>query len=102
MVVQMCVLWLLASSTGIIRFSEVKSFLKKQHDQSIKYNSIHTKSRIITLSGSHLIFAKKHDMEVFNAMYVGYFFAPCGYVKSDVICKLNFKPKTEYLIANYV
>ena len=57
------------SKFGIVRYSEVVSFLQKEANVVAKYESITTShNESIQLSGSHLVFARKHIDEKFNPM----------------------------------
>ena len=59
------------SSSGRVRYSEVKAFLQGQPDLTANYISITTMdNRSISLSGNHLIHARKHGSDKFNPMLV--------------------------------
>ena len=66
------------TSTGIAKFSEVTAFLKKQQDTTSLYKSIQTNLSTIRLTGKHLIYSRKPDMDKFNPMYVNYFSDTCS------------------------
>ena len=56
------------SSSGVITYSKVTAFLKKQPRVIRQYKSIATVNETLTLSGNHLIFARKTTADVFNTM----------------------------------
>ena len=57
------------SSGGIAGYGEVTAFMKNQQTVTAIYKSITTAgNRTISLSGSHLIYAKRHAADKFNPM----------------------------------
>ena len=47
------------SSSGTVKYSAVKAFLKKQPKMVAEYKSIATVNETLTLSGNHLVYARK-------------------------------------------
>ena len=59
------------SSNGSVTPSEITVFLKKQHTVTTMYRSITTTwNTTITLSGNHLIFARRNLTHKFSPMQV--------------------------------
>ena len=57
------------TSEGFIEFNEVTSFLRNQPTVTALYKSIITSAnKTISLTGNHLIYAKKHSADKFYAM----------------------------------
>ena len=57
------------SFRGKVRYSEVKAFLQKQPDLTVKYISIVTMdNRSLSLSGNHAIHARKYVSDEFQPM----------------------------------
>ena len=62
-------LFRLVSSDGRITYSEIQTFMEKEHVMSIKYKSMATSlNKTISLTGSHLIYARKNVMDKFFPM----------------------------------
>ena len=69
-------LWHLVSLSGHIVNSEIRSFMKKQPEVMTIYRSITTTlNKTISLTGSHLIYARQTTSGKFNPMWVWYCFA---------------------------
>ena len=57
------------TASGSVKYSSVKAFLKKQSDVIMNYKSIATfLNKSISLSGNHLVYARKHDSDKFHVM----------------------------------
>ena len=56
------------SSSGVLMYSKVRSFLKKQPNIMTQYKSIKTVNTTVMLSGNHLIYAKEHFAKQFDPM----------------------------------
>ena len=63
-----CCFFDIVSSAGIVTYSEVTSFLKKQPNIMTEYKSITTLNGTITLTGNHLVYARKVFADQFNPM----------------------------------
>ena len=59
---------LIVSSTGELTFSEVTTFLKKQRDIVMLYKSIVSVNETLSLTGNHLVYARKTFDHRFNPM----------------------------------
>ena len=59
---------LVVSSTGTITYSEVTGFIKKWPNQMTQYKSTATVNETITLTGNHLVYARKYFAEQFYTM----------------------------------
>ena len=57
-----------ASSTGVITYSKVRSFLKNQQNTITQYQAIETVNKTVMLTGNHLIFARKYFAKKFDLM----------------------------------
>ena len=56
-------------STGGVKYSEVRTFMKKNHNAVMKYVSITTLcNRTLTLSPDHLVYVRKGCSDDFNPM----------------------------------
>ena len=78
----------LVSSNGVIGFSEVRGFLKKQETVIYTYKSIRTSKNItITLTGNHLIYVQKSYAEKFIPLLV---IRLCYYLISSIFPILNW------------
>ena len=57
------------TSTGSVKYSDVRAFMKKDHNTITKYLSITTDcNKTLTLSPNHLVYARKGSREEFNPM----------------------------------
>ena len=67
--VKFCVISYIVSSSGVLIYSEVKTFLKTQSDVIINYNSITTSlNETLIVTGNHLIYARRCFNDKFNPM----------------------------------
>ena len=60
----------IVSSSGIVTYSEVKTFLKKQPDMILEYKSITIWNETLTLTGNHLLYARENSVDKFHPMQV--------------------------------
>ena len=58
----------IVSSNGIVTYSEVKAFLKKEQNVITQYKPIATKNKTLTLSADHLVYARKGLVDRFYPM----------------------------------
>ena len=59
----------IVTTGGRIIYSEVRTFMKKQADMILKFKSITTyPDKILTLTGNHLVYARKTYNDNFNPM----------------------------------
>ena len=49
----------IVASNGTVIYSEVKAFLKKETNVITQYKSVATMNKTLTLSGDHLVYARK-------------------------------------------
>ena len=56
------------SSTGTIFYSEVRAFLEKQPHIVNQYKSIATANAELTVTGSHLVYARKNFEDQFKPL----------------------------------
>ena len=56
------------SSTGTVKYSAITVFLKNQPKRVTEYKSIATLNETLTLSGNHLIYARKSVDDQYNPM----------------------------------
>ena len=64
-------IFVLVLSSGAVIYSEVRTFMKRQPTMITKYKSITTFwNKTLTLSGKHLIYARRSLNEKFNPMWV--------------------------------
>ena len=64
----MYMLYSVVSSTGTVTYSEVTAFLKKQPNKMTQCKSIVTVNGTLTLTGNHLVYARKSFADQFNPM----------------------------------
>ena len=68
-IVDFIYIWYLVSSEGRVAYNEVRAFLHKQPTVTKEYKSITTSlNTTISLSGNHLIFARKVFTDKFQPM----------------------------------
>ena len=61
----------LVSADGMIAFSEIQTFIEKEHAISRRYKSITTNlNTTVSLTSNHLIYARKNVMDKFHPMLV--------------------------------
>ena len=58
------------SSSGTVKYSVIKAFLKNQPKRVTEYKLIATLNETLTLSGNHLIYARKSVDDQYNPMSV--------------------------------
>ena len=63
-------MYLIVSSAGIVAYSEVRTFLKKQPSIMTRYKSIATLNGTLAVTGNHLIYARKTFAKELSPMYV--------------------------------
>ena len=56
------------SSTGIVKYTQIRAFLKKQPNIMTQYISISTENETITLTGNHLMYGRKDVSKQFYPM----------------------------------
>ena len=69
---QICILFIIlytVSSNGNVTYSKVMTFLQSDPNIVAKYMSITTScNKSLTLSGNHLVYARKYSTNEFNTM----------------------------------
>ena len=63
----------IVSSSGIVTYSEVKTFLKKEPDMVLENKSITFWNETLTLTGNHLLYARENSFDKFHPMQVCFF-----------------------------
>ena len=58
----------IVSENGMVTYSEVKAFLKKEPDGVLEYKSITSCNETLTLTGNHLLYAKDKSVDKFHPM----------------------------------
>ena len=63
----------IVSSSGIVTYSEVKTFLKKKPDMVLGFKSISFWNETLTLTGNYLLYAKENSVDKFHPMQVCFY-----------------------------